>query len=460
MVQGKAVDHRQRDLVVQLKSHFDLEKLKGPFVSTDDPMGRVAEAMGLGKRTIQEIVTSHWRTRHFADATPAAKGKPPYRVQPALETVIRKQIRLLNRQGNHISLAVLSKWLEDNYERIAPATLSRTLQRMGFVYGKSRRKSALKERDDVLIARRAYLRAKIANRDPQGGTIRPEVYLDESYVNVNHSPERTWYFMEEGPWVQKPSGKGPRLILVHAMTVDGWVEGAKLVFQAKRRTGDYHGQMNFENFRKWFVECLLPRLPDGSLIIMDNAPYHNVYVEGPFYPTSSSKKDELRNWLQQNHPNDFLESMLKAELLECCRKLCPKPEYELDRIAREAGDDILRTPTVSPGTSTDRNMLGCHQESLCADVRLHDERSARTSTRGISQSHALYLRGRRCRHAERRRSLLAGRCRRRRSPVHMKSHSLDPQDYHDDKLAKAQSHMGRAVVVKPAPTGTGPDGGD
>jgi len=121
---------------------------------------------------------------------------------------------------------------------------------------------------------------ELANRDSRGGTIRPEVYVDESYVNVNHSSERTWYFAEEGPWVKRPSGKGRRLILVHAITVEGWVEGAKLVFQAKKRTGDYHGQMNFENFRKWFFESLLPRIPANSLIVMDNAPYHNVYVEG------------------------------------------------------------------------------------------------------------------------------------------------------------------------------------
>jgi hypothetical protein len=109
---------------------------------------------------------------------------------------------------------------------------------MGVVYGKSLNKPVLRERDEVLIARRGYLRKKLANRNPHGGTVRPEVYLDESYVNVNHSPARTWYFAEDGPWVQKPSGKGLRLILVHAMTAGGWVEGAKLVFQAKRRTGD------------------------------------------------------------------------------------------------------------------------------------------------------------------------------------------------------------------------------
>jgi hypothetical protein len=51
------------------------------------------------------------------------------------------------------------------------------------------------------------------------------------------------------------------------MTAEGWVEGAKLVFQAKRRTGDYHGQMNFENFRRWFIECLLSHIPKASLIV-------------------------------------------------------------------------------------------------------------------------------------------------------------------------------------------------
>ena len=106
MAHGKAVDRQQRELVVQLKRHFDLEKLKGPSVSTDDPMGRVAQALGLGKRTVQEIVTNDRKTRRLANPAPVARGKPPYRVQPALETVIRKQVRLLNRQVDLTPLLV------------------------------------------------------------------------------------------------------------------------------------------------------------------------------------------------------------------------------------------------------------------------------------------------------------------------------------------------------------------
>jgi len=48
--------------------------------------------------------------------------------------------------------------------------------------------------------------------------------------------------------VQKPTGKGERLIIVNAITKSGWVSGAELVFKGTRKTGDYHGQMNWENF--------------------------------------------------------------------------------------------------------------------------------------------------------------------------------------------------------------------
>lgn len=348
MSQGKAIDIRERQFVVRLKEYFDQECRQGPVVSTQNPVARVAKTLGIGERTVKQILSTYYKTGQVTAPVLDAKGKPPYHIKPALETVLRQRIRELNRQGSHVSVRSLSHWLGENYEEVPRATLGRTLQRMGLVYGKSLNKPALRERDEVLIARRAYLRTKLANRELSGGTVRPEVYVDESYVNIHHATERTWYFAEEGPWVQKPSGKGLRLILVHAMTVTGWVKGTKLVFQAKKRTGDYHGQMNFENFRRWFMDCLLPHIPKSSLIIMDNASYHNVYVDGEFYPSTSTKKADLQRWLQQNHPKVYQESMIKAELLAACRQLCPQPAYELNRIAQAEGHQVLRTPPYHP----------------------------------------------------------------------------------------------------------------
>jgi hypothetical protein len=200
----------------------------------------------------------------------------------------------------------------------------------------------------VRIARRVDLRKKLANRHPPGGTVHPQGYLDESYGNVNPSPARTGYFAEDGPWVQKPSGKGLRWIRVHAMTAGGGVEGAQLIFQAKRRRGDYHGPMNFENFRRWFIECLLPPIPKASLMVRDKAPYHNVYRDEEFYPTPSTKKADLPSGLQPNPPERDQEARIKAELVAVCRQLCPKPEYELDRLAQAEGHQLLRTPPYHP----------------------------------------------------------------------------------------------------------------
>jgi hypothetical protein len=55
MSQGRATDLRERQLIVQLKEHFDQERFQGPSVSTKDPAGRV----GASSRTIvRRTVTS------------------------------------------------------------------------------------------------------------------------------------------------------------------------------------------------------------------------------------------------------------------------------------------------------------------------------------------------------------------------------------------------------------------
>ena len=125
----------------------------------------------LGNGPSKNIPRTYYRTGECLAPPGEAKGKPPYRIQGPLEKVIRQRIRELNRQGSHVSVRTLLHWLSAHDEGMNPATLWRTLQRMGFVYGTSRSKSALRERDDVLIARREYLRTKLANRSPHGGTV-------------------------------------------------------------------------------------------------------------------------------------------------------------------------------------------------------------------------------------------------------------------------------------------------
>ena len=133
MPQGQAVDGRKRQVVVQLKEYFDQERRQGPTVSTQDAVGRVAQALGLGKRTVQEILRTYRQTGQVATAPRDAKGKPPYRLQRALETVIRQRMRALTRQGSHSSGRSLAHWLNEHDEEVPRAPGGRALQRMGWV---------------------------------------------------------------------------------------------------------------------------------------------------------------------------------------------------------------------------------------------------------------------------------------------------------------------------------------
>ena len=84
-----------------------------------------------------------------------------------------------------MSLQKLNDYLSEHHKaEIATTTLWRALQRWGFTYGTGKRRTALRERDDVILARREYLRVKRANRNPDGTLKRSEVYLDETYINT------------------------------------------------------------------------------------------------------------------------------------------------------------------------------------------------------------------------------------------------------------------------------------
>jgi hypothetical protein len=57
------------------------------------------------------------------------------------------------------------------------------------------------------------------------------------------------------------------------------IDGSDLVFLAKSKDGDYHQEMNSVVFLEWFENLLMPALKYHSLVVLDNASYHNVKTE-------------------------------------------------------------------------------------------------------------------------------------------------------------------------------------
>ena len=84
-----------------------------------------------------------------------------------------------------------------------------------------------------------------------------------------------------------------RYIVLHAGTSNGFIDEAALVFSSNTKNPDYHGEMNQQNFLKWFQ--LLMNLEEPSLIIIDNASYHSTLANK--CPNGSWKKAEIREWL-------------------------------------------------------------------------------------------------------------------------------------------------------------------
>jgi transposase len=343
---GKALLPETKKLIVSTKQYFDNNKLIPKEPSTK----RTADALGIGTATVKRVMADYNRDPNLLDNPIKMRGRPAHILDASHQALVRSYIRTANSNGEYITLADIQSFLGDEYpdESYHKTTLGRTLNRWGFEFGKGTRSQHLKEKDHVIAARQRYLRKMRNNRSSEvsSETKRPEVYLDESYVNKNHSNDFIWYYGEDGPWVQKPTGKGERLIIMNAITKNGWVPRAKLVFKSTRKTGDYHGQMNWDLFKKWFTEMLLPNIPEKSLIIMDNASYHNLLSEhSP--PTHQSSKKKIKDWLEQNKiycQNDCL----KPELIEILRKLAPEPVYAIDEIAASFGHTVLRTPPYHP----------------------------------------------------------------------------------------------------------------
>jgi transposase len=337
-----------KQLVINLKQFNDIESRQKKFKAVW-AIEQTAKGLGIGQATVRRIMAEYNKNKQSVpDSLPKTRGRPEYTIHQSLLPVVRQYIRSQNLKGRHVSVDLVRKHLTKiNPDYNFPTTtLWRTLSRWGFTYGTGKRRSALKERDYVILARRRYLRQKRLNRKPDGSLVRPEVYLDETFINKNHSNQFTWYFHEDGPDVNKPAGKGERLIVVNAITLEGWVNNAQLVFEAKKRTGDYHGQMDWGNFSKWFTEQLLPNIPENSIIIMDNASYHNTTEESTF-PKSNARKENIRKWLDDKGI-PWGEDLLKAELYALCKSFEPKPEYKIDKIVEAAGHSILRTPQYHP----------------------------------------------------------------------------------------------------------------
>lgn len=196
------------------------------------------------------------------------------------------------------------------------------------------------EQNDIVALRNSFLR-KIctlrANGDP-----RPVVYLDETWVNEKHSRSQIWQNdMESESFKMLTSKSYKSLILCHAGSEKfGFVPKSKLVF-CYENNDDNNFQMNDNIFKNWFYK-MLKHLEEPCIIVMDNAPYHNMVVEN--IPKSNTSKVDIQTWLNDKGI-DFMPIETLAELREKVKLVTSmEKRYEIDELAFEMGHEVIRLP--------------------------------------------------------------------------------------------------------------------
>ncbi|XP_042210282.1 uncharacterized protein LOC121858120 [Homarus americanus] len=300
---------------------------------------RTASVTGISVRSLHRIKQQH---RVGVIKSPPSRT----RISPVMGTVddfdkdcIRREVLAFYERGEIPTVNALLKRVKKPPVRFSGAysSLHKIVKQLGFRFKKVQSgRCILMERNDLVVARNKYLRLIAENR--KSSSPRPEIYLDETWVNQNEC----WTMADGSVDPKLKTGKGARYIILHAGGEDGFVPGAFLFFRSSNgNKGDYHDSINHTCFQSWFQTQLLPNIPAHSLIVMDNASYHSQILNKA--PASNSKKCEIIQWLtEHNIAHD--PSHTKFELLSLVKSHKNKQVYEVDQIACDAGHEVLRLP--------------------------------------------------------------------------------------------------------------------
>lgn len=279
---GKTLNSQSRELVIKLQSYFEREYQNGgPLIPLNRVQDRVADALEISRKTVSKINKEKFGPSGSEENklhTPRKKWRKSSTmldIDDFDSDAIRNHIYGYYTRNEYPTRAKLLVSLKEaGLFNGGKTTLSALLKKIGFKYCATNKRQILMERGDILLKRYDFLREarKITDWDNV-------VFLDETWLNANHTLSRIWTDNTSASTSKAPMGKGSRLIICHAGSAgNGFIENGLLAFQSKN-TKDYHEEMDANTFKEWFTTQLLPSLAEPSIIIMDNAPYHSAQVE-------------------------------------------------------------------------------------------------------------------------------------------------------------------------------------
>lgn len=350
-VGGKIIHSQAREIVTNLYAFMKREAEEGPIL-IKKVQERVAEATGISRRSVQRILKEKKDIESVGlegqgFSTPRKKWRKRNKkstLDDFDKTVVRRTVYDFHKSHNERpTLKTLLPAIKDKIDfKGGVWALRQVIRELGFRWKKSvDNRKILIEKHDIREKRVNFIRA-VQQYRKEG---RPIVYTDETYVHTTHTKPHSWSDSSNNGLLT-PISKGNYAIIVHAGHENGFVNNALLIFKSGQKSGDYHDAMNFSNYRKWLEEKLIPNLPPRSVLVIDNASYHNKEVNPA--PTSNTRKADMISWLAQNCI-PYNEKMLKPELYQLIKLHKNRNKtYFIDSLLAEHGHTALRLPPYHP----------------------------------------------------------------------------------------------------------------
>lgn len=327
-----------------------VEKTLPSYPHKKDVLPIVSEIMGVSGHTIDNLIKFYEKTGTIKQPT----VRPPNRAKLSkfdnfTLTAIRRKVHQFYFDGELPTVAKVTAAINEDstLPSLSESSVYRLMKKLNFNHVKRSRRSILLDRPDLQTWRHQYLQ-RIADYRKQNRKI---YYLDETWLNEGHTSSYVWVdedikssrdaFLKGLSTGLKNPSKGKRLIITHIGSEDGFVDGGEWIFEAKKqdKDGDYHGEMDAHNFEKWY-EQILNKIPPGSVVVMDNAPYHSRHIEK--VPTMNWRKDAIQGWLRQKNIN-YDEKEIKADLIAKIDRARYKKMF-VDELSKSRGVTVLRLP--------------------------------------------------------------------------------------------------------------------
>ena len=248
-------------MALKLHSYFSREKDHNAlYHSLSDPFNRTRDILNISKRTLKRWIDEDSENIMFNDR----RGRPN-KIDSFDKDLIGCAVVKMMGENKYVTLRTLRTYLKENNNLdIKRSTLWRSVRSLGFSFKTTKSsKDVICESSNYMVSlRSSYLRKLKKFRSANYEIL----YLDESYINAHHTCTKEW--QSESIKREIPSGKGKRIIIGHCGSYDkGLLGNSQLIFESKCKdeNGDFHKDMNYDEFYKWICHTVVPNLSKKNM---------------------------------------------------------------------------------------------------------------------------------------------------------------------------------------------------